>query len=140
MCGSETLAMLVSSSSMKVASVTVTAMSQGLTAGFAADGAAATASGSETTCVLTSSLLVYAVNLTGEKMLTLYAATQNKFSLCGTGTGVPTGASPGRGEGTLACAEASFLKASTRRRASTPVPVPHTCGYFCFSPPQRVRN
>src|SRR5215469_18946838 len=74
--------MLVSSSSMKVASVTVTAINQGLTAGFAADGAAATASGSETTCVLTSGLLVYAVNLTGEKMLTLYAATQNKKGLC----------------------------------------------------------
>src|SRR5215472_14616504 len=75
--------MLVSSSSMKVASVTVTAINQGLTFGFAADGAAATASGSETTCVLTSSLLVYAVNLSREKMRTLYAATQNKKNMPG---------------------------------------------------------
>ena len=33
MCGSATLAMLVSSTSMKVASMTVSAMIQGLTAG-----------------------------------------------------------------------------------------------------------
>jgi hypothetical protein len=49
MCGRETLAMLVSSTSMNVASITVAAMSHGLTlgvqgtAGFAASGASATA-------------------------------------------------------------------------------------------------
>src|SRR5262252_4778428 len=115
--------MLVSSSSMKVASVTVTAINQGLTAGFAADGAAATASGSETTCVLISSLLVYAVNLSREKMLTLYAATQNKFAseLCGTGTGVPDRRFAWRGGDTLACAGVSFL----RKQAPAAVPPPH---------------
>src|SRR5580765_4612004 len=41
MCGSDTLAMLVSSSSMKVAIVTVMAISHGLIAGFAWAGASA---------------------------------------------------------------------------------------------------
>src|SRR5580704_11709591 len=55
MCGSETLAILVSSTSMKVASITVAAISQGLTAGVHGTGVAVgalDASGSATAAEL----------------------------------------------------------------------------------------
>src|SRR6516225_688407 len=82
-------------------------------------------------------LLVYAVNLTGEKMLTLYAATQNKFSLCGTGTGVPDRRFAWRGWRYFCLCRSVLLELSkhpqeslhpatrTPRAAGTPVPVPH---------------
>ena len=56
------MAMLVSSNSMKVARVTVMAMSQGLIAGLATVGAADVLNDPESACVPTDQLLVYAVN------------------------------------------------------------------------------
>src|SRR6266481_990373 len=64
MWGRETLAMLVSSSSIKVARVTVIAISQGLIAGLTVS-ATGTLSGSDNARVLTYQLLVYIVNMYG---------------------------------------------------------------------------
>lgn len=65
--------MLVSSSSINVAMVTVIAISQGLMTGLAPLSAFGTANGSEIACVPTRPSLVYTVNYVSKKMRTLYA-------------------------------------------------------------------